>query len=169
MSSPPLADIIACLATCPALAVLQDRDPSVAAPVAVGGKPGNPKRTAASGAVPYTERNGGLAVPAAQRLAGQSGPEPEVHRPGTSRRAFGSPICAMRLRHRVQGTCLPHGAVSSMRSALSVATADDRTPCPRVAASRCRQGMSAATVPPVTQQRGRGTRARLQRCLLCIC
>lgn len=170
MSSPPLADVIACLAACSALAVLQDQDPSVAAPIAVGGRLGNPNGTAALGTSPYTERNGDLAVPAGQRWAGQSGAAPEVHHPGISQRALGSPVRAVPTTRRlVQGTCLPHGALSSTRAALSAATADDQTPYPRLAASRCRQGMSAATVPPATQLPGRGTRAPLPRFLLCTC
>ena len=169
MSSPPLADVIACLAACSALAVLRDQDLSVAAAVAVGGRPGDPNGTAIPDAGPYPERTRGLAVPAGQRLAGQSRADPEEHHPGTSQSAPGAPIGSVRLRHRVQGACLPRGAVSSMRSALSEAIADNRTPSPRVAASRFRQEMSVATVPPVTQHAGRGTRARLRRFPLYVC
>jgi hypothetical protein len=170
MSALPLADILARLAAYPALAVLRGRDPSVAAPVVPVGKRSTPNGTAATGASPYTERNGGLAVPAVQGSAGQSRPDPEAHHLGTSRCALGSPVCTVPSRRRlVQRTRLPHGAVSSTRPALSAATARDRTPCPRVAAPRGRQGMSAATVPPVTQHPGWGTRASLPRFLLCIC
>lgn len=170
MSALPLADITARLTACPALAVLRDQDPSVAAPVAVGGKPGSPNGTAATEASPHTERNGHLAVPAAQRLAGHSGPAPEAHRPGTNRRALGPPVCAVRPRRcLVQGTCLPRGAVSSTRTALSAATARDRTPDPRVAAPCCRQGISAAPIPPIAQHPGRRTGARLPRFLLGLC
>lgn len=171
MSALPLADIIARLTACPALAVLRDQDPSVAAPVAVGGKPGSPNGTPATEASPHTERTGNPAVSVAQQLAGQSGPDPEAHHPGTNRRTLGSPVCAVRPRRRrlVQGTCLPHGAVSSTRAALSTATARDRTPDPRVATPWCRQGISAATVPPVTQHPGRRTGTRLPRFQLCLC
>lgn len=172
MSAPPLADTIARLTACPALAVLRTQDPSVAAALAVGGKPGSPNGTAATGASPHTERTGNPAGPVAQRLAGQSTrPDPEAHHPGTSRCTLGAPVCAVRLQRQrlVRGTCLPHGALSSTRTALSAATARDRTPAPRVAAPCRRQGISAATIPPLTQHSGRGTRAPLPRFLLCIC
>ena len=92
--------------------------------------------------------------------AGQSKHCPEANHPGTGR--------SWR-RCRIQGTCLLRTVVSSMRVALAAAAARDRTPCPRVAAPRCRQGMSAATVPPVTPHPEWGTRAPLSRFLLCIC
>ncbi len=170
MSALPLADIIARLTACPALAVLRDQAPSVAAPVAVGGTPGSPNGTAVTEANPHTERNGHPAAPAAQQLAGQSRPAPEAHHPGTNRRALGPPVCAVRSRRRlVQDTCLPHGEVFGRRAALSAATARDRTPDPRAAAPCCRQGISAATIPPVTQHPGRRTGTRLPRFLLCLC
>ncbi len=170
MSALPLADIIARLTACPALAVLQDQDPSVAAPVAVGGKPSSPNGTPATEASPHTERTGHLAVSVAQQLAGQSGPDPEAHHPGTNRRTLGSPVCAVRPQQRlVQGACLPHGAVFSTRAALATATARDRTPDPLVAAPCCRQGISATTIPPVTQHHGRRTGIRLPRFRLCPC
>lgn len=170
MSALPLADIIARLTACPALAVLRDQDPSVAAPVAVGGKPGSPNGTPATEASPHTERNGHLAVSVAQQLAGQSGPDPEAHHPGTNRRTLGSPVCAVRPRRRpVQGTCLPHDAVFGTRAVLAAATTRDRTPDPRVAASCCRQGISATTIPPITQHPGLRTGTRRPRFLLCPC
>lgn len=170
MSALPLADIIARLTACPALAVLRDQDPSVAAPVAVGGKPGSPNGTPATEASPHTERNGHLAASVAQQLAGQSGPDPEAHHPGTNRRTLGSPVCAVRPRRRlVQGTCLPHDAVFGTRAVLAAATARARTPDPRVAAPCCRQGISATTIPPITQHPGLRTGTRRPRFLLCPC
>lgn len=166
-----LADTIARLAASPALAVLRDQNPSAAARVAVGGQPGSPNETATTGTGPHTGRTGGPKARSAQWLTGQSRPCPEANHPGTDRRALGSPVCAGRSRRRclVKGTCLPHGAATSMRAALSVAVSRDRTPYPRVAVPHCRQGMSATTIPAAIQHPEWGIRTPLPRIRLCTC
>ncbi len=166
-----LADIIARLAAGPALAVLQDQNPSVVALVPVGGQPGSPNGTAATGAGPHTGRTGIPTALSSQWWAGQSKHCPEANHPGTGRRAPGSSAGAgwSWRRCRIRGACLPRVAVSSMRAALSIAAAHDRTPYPRVAAPHCRQGMSATTIPPVTQHPEWGIRAPLPQIRLCTC
>ena len=171
MSALSLADIVARLAPdrdqCHRARILIPQDGQRGA----GGQTGSPNGTAATGASPHTGRTGVPAVLSAQRLAGQPGHRPEANHPRTGRRAPGSSPDAGRFRRRcrIQGTCLPRAAVSHRRAVLSAAAARDRTPGPRVAAPRCRQGMSAATVPPFTQCPGWGTRAPLPQSLLCIC
>lgn len=191
----PLADIIARLAACPALAVLRNQHPSEVALAAVGVQPGSPNETAATESGLHIKRTGGPTALSSQWLDAQSKPCPEAHHPGIGRRALGSPVCTGRTQGGPGDDALFKEPVSptaqlrlcelSYRQPLHATEprtrawqgptdpahqrcAPDR-PYPRVARSHCRQGMSVTTIPAAIPHPQWRIGASLPRIRLCIC